>query len=81
MVLYLFLLIFTLIYNYSRIGKVTFLFILVALMSLNQLNVVNEVKQLETFEISIKSCKNSLETKDCLDVYFGQNMSSSNFYK
>jgi hypothetical protein len=70
--LYLFLLIFILIYNNSKIGKVTFLFFLVVLMSLNQLNVVNEVRQLDTFEISIKSCKNSLETKDCFDVYFGR---------
>jgi hypothetical protein len=77
--LYLFLLIFILIYNNSRIGKVTLLFFLVTLMSLNQLNVVNEVRQLQTYEISIKSCKNSLETRDCLDVYFGRKMSSSNF--
>ena len=70
--LYLFLLIFILIYNNSKIGKVTFLFFLVVLMSLNQLNVINEVRQLDNFEISIKSCKNSLETKDCFDVYYGR---------
>ena len=70
--LYLFLLTFILIYKNSKIGKVTFLFFLVALMSLNQLNVINEVRRLDTFEISIKSCKNSLETTDCLDDYYGR---------
>ena len=70
--LYLFLLTFILIYNNSKIGKVTLLFSLVALMSLNQLNVINEVRRLDTFEISIKSCKNSLETTDCLDDYYGK---------
>ena len=70
--LYLFLLILILIYTNSNIGKVTFLFFIVAIMSLNQLNVINEVRQLRTFEISIKSCKNSLETNDCLDIYYGR---------
>ena len=68
---YLFFLIFILIYNNSKIGKVTFLFFLVAIMSLNQLNIINEVRQLSTFDISIKSCKSSLETNDCLEIYYG----------